>query len=157
METDVGEISIHAKRVKWIIHNFWDLPQEYDTIIRSPHFRFEGRDWCIEVYPNGRSLYSSLGWFEISVRNLDSDSIFLNSEVSVVGELLDKNILAFITNPDGAGSYYYTRLFPASLLKSWKDVVAPRGTFHLEFNTVNEGNEDSVNVLVMLVETKYGK
>lgn len=155
LKTDVGEIFADSEAVKWTILNFWDLPQEYDAVIKSPRFRFKDRDWYLEIYPNGRRSYSSLGWFGINVWNLTSDTSVSSVEVSVLQDNSRKRCLAsFKTDSCGDGSYCCTRLFPISLLKSLKDVVTARGNLCLLLE-IETG--EVANTQLMVVATKWGK
>lgn len=156
LEINVGEIHFDLDGdVVWTIPNFWDLPQEYDAIIKSPRFHFKGGDWYMEIYPNGHRTYSSLGWFGINVWNLNLSSSVRTVKVSVSEENSDIHCLGFETNPCGNGSYRCTRLLPNSLLKSWKYVVAEKGNLQLLMNIIREYNWE--NSQGMTVATKYGK
>lgn len=125
---DVGEITIHRDlECLWRIPNFYDLPQEYNTVIRSPRFRCDDRDWYMEVYPDGRRLYSSSGWFGISVVNLNTDYNLSAVILGIKGAAQEGNFIISEEKSNGDGFYCCTRFLPRLLLQSWKELFAQGG------------------------------
>lgn len=154
MVTDVGEVSKSSDPVEWTIPNFCDLPQEYDTIIRSPRFRYEDSDWYLEVYPNGRSLYSSFGWFGIGVLNVNSDSNVRDVRIWV-SVSPNKNPMLLKASSNGNGFYCCTKLLPTSLLNSKRDFIGPSGNLRLLFDTDTDTMDDGE--LLMQLSKENGK
>lgn len=152
---NVGVVSMNEDTANWIIPNFYDLPQECNTVIRSPHFPFIDSDWYMEVYPGGRSLYSSSGWFGISARNINSKSNLHGVTFGV--QLSTKtNHVTVLGECQSDGFYCCTRLLPTSLLKSWRDLFAPGDDLYLYVYLGNEKYE-YVDCLTIKLKTEDGK
>lgn len=153
---DVGVIEHFKGLIHWRIPNFYDLPQECNTVIRSPHFHYRDSDWYMEVYPDGRRLYSSSGWFGIGALNLNSES---NLPIVSLGVVLapNKNYVLSAEKSHGDGFYCCTRLLPISILKSWLDLFVPEGDLYVLCCIENEIDDYEADMLLIQLKTDDGK
>lgn len=150
---DVGQIVISTDDERfWKIPNFYDLPQEYNTVIRSPRFHCNDRDWYMEVYPDGRRLFSSSGWFGISILNLNADSNLRTVTLGIRGDTKENNFILTTEESNGDGFYCCTRLLPSLLLKSWKDIFTDGGDLYLLFSTHSVDMTEDALMIQLITE-----
>lgn len=149
---DVGEVvTVFDNDRLWRIPNFYDLPQEYNTVIRSPRFRYNAQDWYMEVYPDGRRLYSSSGWFGISALNLNADSNLGIVILGIRGDVKEDNLIITVGESNGDGFYSCTRFLPKLLLKSWKELFMQGGDLCLLFS-MGSLNTDEDTLAIHLIK-----
>lgn len=140
---DIGKISVCDDRVHWIIPNFYDLPQVFNTVIRSPNFNFAYRHWNMVVFPNGVSSVSPQGCFGISAVHEIScrgprDFIV---RLGIIGEP-EGNTVSSLAENEHSASYRCKKLISRSLFDSQRNHFVPGGNIHL-FMSLEKENDDS--------------
>lgn len=146
---DVGEIYISSDGVHWIIPNFYDFPQKFGTVIRSPHIRFTDREWHMQVYTNGS------GWFAICVSDHNHDSTFRFLRLGITGKS-ERNFVKFRAENNGKG-LYGRKIFPTNFLKSWNEFMLPGGNLHAYFDVENDTSVSSAHTQLIQLSSGDGK
>lgn len=103
--SEIGEVDERGFVIEWTVRDFFSLPASVDEWYFSPSFSFEGAQWYLKMYPNGRKKHKSEGFIGVFLC-LESSGSSIQVNLSI-GLKTSKNKIA----EEKHGTHHFEELF----------------------------------------------